>query len=363
MATLTETAYKARQVIKYGGIGFVVTLVLWFSGGALIAWYKATYPPAPPPPTMDFGKLPKIEFQKESGRPALELELPTGRIPDFSDRMLVFFAPTKRSGFLDPQRAIETASALGFIFKPEQPSETRYVWNKQDDLRSVLDMDIVSGHFKLSRVWQNKPGILAGSNFISDKQIIQEANGYLARAGLLPGDATENLKVTYFKSDGGKLIPALSLSDTEFAQIDYFRNDYRIYEKKEDGSDDTQKLRAQYSFYRPDADRGLIRLVLSGSSNINEKVVSLEYSYTRIEYETRGIYPIKTGVQAWEELKNGGGYVTDKSPKTGTTKIRRVLIGYYDTEANHKYAMPIYIFLGDQNFVAYVSAVVDTVLE
>lgn len=363
MATLTETAYKARQIIKFGGVGFVVVLVLWFTGGALIAWYKATYPAAPPPPTMDFGKLAKIEFPKERARPSLELELPTGKIPSFPDRMMVFFAPTKRSGFLDPQRAIETASALGFIFKPEQPSETRYVWSKQDDFKSTLDMDIISGHFKLVRAWQNKPGILTVNNFISDKQIGQEANSYLARANLFPEDVTDNQKVAYVKSDGGKLISALSLSDAEFAQIDFFRNDLKEYEKKEDGSDDLQKIKARYGFYRPDADKGLIRMILSGSNNINEKVVNLEYAYTKIEYGTKGTYPIKTGTQAWEELKNSGGYVTDKSPKTGITKIRRILLGYYDTEANHKYAMPIYVFLGDQNFVAYVSAVTDTVVE
>jgi len=53
--------------------------------------------------------------------------------------------------------------------------------------------------------------------------------------------------------------------------------------------------------------------------------------------------------------------VTDKSPKTGSIAIRRILLGYYDSPSQ-SYAMPIYIFLGDRGFVGYVSAVGDSVL-
>ena len=43
--------------------------------------------------------------------------------------------------------------------------------------------------------------------------------------------------------------------------------------------------------------------------------------------------------------------------KAAEVKIRRVFLGYYDADVSTGYAMPIYIFLGDQGFTAYVSAV------
>lgn len=359
MATLTETAYKVRQGIKFGGVGFVAITVLWFLGNAAIAYYKALNPAPPPPPTVDFGALPPVVFPKETGRPNVELELPTGAIPAFPDRMMVYFAPTKRSGFLDSQKAVDTGSVMGFIFKPEQPSETRYVWHKQDDLNSSLDMDIVSGYFKLSRAWQNNPALLDSSNFISDKQVVLDVANYLNRIGLMPEDVNGNEKVTYLKSSGSKLVPALSLSDAEFIQVDLFRNDVDILDEKSE----KKTVIGHYSFYRPDANRGLIRTVVSGAADTDSKIVSMDHNYTRVEYDTKGTYPIKSGDVAWKELKAGQGYVTDGSPKTGTTKIRRVLLGYYDTDQVHKYMMPIYIFLGDQNFVAYVSAITDNYLQ
>ncbi len=358
MATLTETAYKVRQGVKVGGIGFVAITLFWFLGNAGIAYYKALNPPAPPPPTVDFGALQAITFPDEKGRPQLELELPTGTIQKFPDRMTVYFAPTKRSGFLDPQKAVETAAAMGFIFKPDQPTETRYVWHKQDALSSSLDMDIVSGYFTLKRAWQNDPAVLVDSNFASDKQVIADLGNFLSRVDLAPTDAFGNEKITYLKSEGEKLVPALSLSDSEFVRVDTFRSDIKIYDESK-GPDKKVEV-GKYSFYRPDADVGLIRAVMSGSRDTNNSVINMDYNYTKIEYDTNGTYPIKTGEQAWTELKGGKGYVTNEGPKTGTVKIRRILLGYYDTDKNHKYMMPVYVFLGDKDFVAYVSAVADS---
>lgn len=365
MATLTETAYQVRRGVKMGGIISLAVLILWFVGGAAINLYKKMNPDPLPPPTVDFGKLQSITFPKENGRPEVSLELPTGAIPAFPDRMYVFFAPTKRSGFLDPQKAIDTASALGFIFKPEQPSETRYVWRQQDQLNSTLDMDIISGQFSLTRSWQNNPALLSVTNFVSDQQVSLQLVNYLQRVGLMPDDMKDVHKITYLKAEGNKLVPALSLSDAQFIQVDMFRDDFAVTpavdpNNKNAKITDDQKIK--YAFYRPNPDKGLVSAVVSGSQDSLQQYVSINYAYTKIEYDTRGTYPIKTGQQAWEDLKAGKGYVTDKSQKTGNVKIRRILLGYYDTEANHKYTMPIYIFLGDKNFTAYVSAVTDEYL-
>ena len=83
MASLTESAVVARKAIKFGAIGFVAITILWFSGGALIKYYKSVNPPAPPPPQTGFGKVAGIDFPEETGRPKLILELPTKDIPDF----------------------------------------------------------------------------------------------------------------------------------------------------------------------------------------------------------------------------------------------------------------------------------------
>ena len=356
MATLTETAVVTRKAIKYGAIAFLAITILWFVGGAAVRYYQALNPPAPAPPTMDFGLLPPVVFPKETSRPNLTLELPTGAIPEFPDRMKVFFAPTKRSGFLDADRAIETARALGFLFQPDQPTEINYIWTNQDQLSSRLNMDIISGHFKLTRVWQSNPALLALSSFASDQQVITDVNNYLRKGDLLPDDIDKEQKVTYLKAVGGQLTPTISLSEADFVQVDFFRNNYEELEPE------TKKVLASFPFYRPVPDYGLVRATVSGSRDQADKIIGLDYNYTTVDYSNMGTYPIKTGEVAWQEFSNGGGLVTDNSPKMGNIAIRRILLGYYDSPSQ-SYAMPIYIFLGDRSFVGYVSAVSDSVLK
>jgi len=355
MATLTESAVQARNAIKYGGIAMVVISMLWYLGIAAVGYYRTLYPPEAPPPTVVFGQLSPVVFPDNPERPSLVLELPTGQIPAFPDRMVVYRAPTRRSGFADPDKAIETASLLGFLFRPEQPTETNYVWTLQDQLASNLDMNIISGHFILTRQWQNNPALAAMANFSSQQTVVTETQGFLKKVNLLPNDLVGAEKTTPLKDDVGKLVNALSLSDADFMQVDLFRRDIEEINPESD----KREVVASYPFYRTDPGKGLIRVVVSGGRNTSEKYIHVDYEYTTVQYDNNGTYPIKTGDEAWAELSAGGGFVTLSSPKSGEVKIRKVFLGYYDAEGGQNYSMPIYIFLGDKGLVAYVSAVRD----
>lgn len=355
MATLTEASVTARKVIKYGIIGFVGITILWYLGLAGIKYYQLLNPPPLPDPTTDFGQLPKINFPKSTSRPRLVLELPTGGISVFVDRMRVYSQPIKRSAFTDTENAIEIAAALGFLFKPDQRTESNYIWSNQDQLNSKLDMNIISGHFTLTRQWQNNPALASMASFASDKAVIMDTENYLSRVGLLSSDIVGVEKVTYLRDDGGRLSNALSLSDADFVQLDLFRKNM----DEIDPESKTKEILASYPFYRSDPNQGLLRVVVSGSKNLSDKIISMENKYNKIVYIENGTYPIKTGQEAWEELETGGGYIFSGESVSPEVKIRRVFLGYYDADASTGYAMPIYIFLGDSGFSAYVSAVKD----
>lgn len=334
----------------------MVITILWYVGQAGIAYYNKLYPPAPPPPTVDFGQLPSVNFPDSKVRANLLLELPTGTIPAFPDRMRVYLAPTKRSGFADPGNALDVATSLGFLFKPLEQSDVEWIWTIQDQLNSKLDMNIVSGQFVMSRQWQNNPSLAAMANFTSDKQVVTDTENYLKKIDLLPNDTVGVEKVSYLKADASNLVNALSLSDADFVQLDLFRKNI----DEIDPNSKTKEVLASYPFYRTDPSKGLIRVIVSGSNTQSEKIIYLGYAYTAVQYDKSGTYPIKTGDEAWSELQKGGGFVTANSPKMGDVKIRRIFLGYYDADNGQNYSMPVYIFLGDQGFTAYVSAVKDS---
>lgn len=350
MASLTESAVVARKAIKYGALGFVAITILWFAGGAAIDYYKTNNPPAPPPPQTGFGKVDEISFPEETGRPKLTLELPTGDIPIFPTQMKVYEMVQKRSSFLDTDRSVEMAANLNFLFSPTKESSTTYVWSNQDELDSSLKMNIVNGQFVLTRKWQNKPNLAMLADFKSENDVSKRAESILRQAELDKKDVLESESLTYLKVNGDILAEALSLSEADFVQVDFNRNNVEEIEEE------TEKVLSSYPFYQTEPEKGLIRMILTGSKEADEKAIYLENNYREINYERFSTYPIKTGKQAWSELEAGEGYVTNNSPKEGNTKIRRIFLAYYDGD-NEKYSMPIYVFLGDQNFVAYVSAV------
>lgn len=359
MATLTEASVTARKAIKYGIIGFLAITVLWYVGVALVKYYQAMNPPDLPNPTVDFGQLPKIVFLESVDRPKLVLELPTGGIPVFVDRMRVYSAPIKRSSFDDAEKGIEIAASLGFLFKPLQKTESNYIWTNQDQLNSKLDMNIVSGHFTLTRQWQNNPALASLASFSSEKTVIMDTENYLSKVGLLSSDIVGVEKVSYLKDSGGALVNALSLSDADFVRLDLFRKNI----EEIDPEGDKKEVLASYPFYREDPSKGLIRITISGSKSLSDMIISLEYGYNSVDYTENGTYPIKTGAEAWSELEKGGGFVYRGESKAAEVKIRRVFLGYFDPETSKGYAMPVYVFLGDQGFTAYVSAVRDSYIK
>jgi hypothetical protein len=352
MRNLTESAIVARNAIKYGAIGFVGITLLWYMGVALVNLYKHYFPAAPPPPLSGFGEVAKIKFPQENGRPNVSLELPTGDIPSFPDRMVVYHSPLRRSSFLNANQAVDQAAKLGFTFKPTEKSKIEYVWDNQDQLGSRMTMNIVTGHFELTRQWQNNPGLSKIVNFKSDTQVLTAAVGFLRKADILPEDILGEERIGYLRADSGKLAPALSLSDADFVQIDFYRKNVEEIDLE------TKEITASYPFYRPNPQKGLIRLVLSGGEDMGERLILFDNNYHVIDYTRSSTYPIKTGIQAWEELESGGGYVTDESPDTGIIKIRRMFLGYFDGGVD-EHTQPVYVFLGDKNFVAYVTAITD----
>ena len=88
-----------------------------------------------------------------------------------------------------------------------------------------------------------------------------------------------------------------------------------------------------------------------------QKVIQSTVAYLDRSVDQIGIYPLKTPQQAWEELQRGKGYVVSAKLPEGEVTIKKVFMGYYDPDVYQEYVQPVYVFLGEQEFVAYVPAV------
>ena len=92
--------------------------------------------------------------------------------------------------------------------------------------------------------------------------------------------------------------------------------------------------------------------------NSDKKVVEASYIFGNIQKYKFSTYPLKGTKAAFEELKNGRGAL-NKMPTSNVFPIRSVILGYLETKKHQPYLQPIYIFMSDDGFMAYVAAVSD----
>ncbi len=342
---LTRAAFLGRQAIKFGAIGLVVLIVGRMFLEAGVSYWKATHPPAPPPPTVGFGVLPMIRLpavptsQKPS---AYQLEIPNSRFPEFPDRAKVFLMEKATPNLLADQRAKEIAANYGFVFAPTVLSDRLYRWTKTIPLQAVLEMDTQRFNFSIKTDYLSRVELINNKKALpSEIDAVQAVKSFLSAGQSLPVDmATSSGKVQYLKSLGGEVLPAVSFSDADFMQVDVMRNPV-------DGNK---------PFYTAKGERGILHAILSGGFGGRDQVVEMEFNYQPADYLQFHTYPLRSAQSAWQILQAGEAYIASKGT-SDTAVVRDMSLGYYEDSEEQDYLQPIYVFHGDDGFMAFVPAI------
>jgi hypothetical protein len=354
MATLSETAYYSRNFIKYG-LSILVGLVI-FRGLFImsIRIYRQLNPPPPPPPTVKYKVLPRPPLVSAPSLPEtfnFYLETPDGttRLENLKnervlpDQLKVFYIVRSGPDLLGLERLKERAAIMGFSSDPESVGESKYRFRKGNS-SLVLDIDSVSQTFKL---YQDALIQIPPSTPKSNQEALGALKSGLPR-NLYPTDIAEDkTKYRYFRVDGSGLSEVTSLADAEYVRVDLFRASLE-----------------DLPIYTSTYDDGQIWGIVSGGSS-GGGILELNYKYYPIDIEQFSTYPIISSLDAWNKLGSGGGTVVKLGDNpNGDITIRRIYLGYFDsTETYQKFIQPIYVFEGDNDFVAYVPAITDEWLE
>jgi hypothetical protein len=345
MANLTLTTYYARRGLLFGSIAFVGILILRVSISLSVSIYKQLNPPPPPAPTVAFGKLPALVFpESDFASQTLNFKLETieGNLPRLADVGRVYFMPKKEPSLTALDEAKVRARNLGFESTPEAVDKFTYRWIKQIPLPKVLTLNINNNNFIINYPFTNDQEVLNSKYLPSAQSAAQETKNFLSQKGFLPTDlATGSAEFVQLRFDPPDLVEVNSLSEADFLRVNLFRSDL----------DDLRIM-------PPNPKHSLVSLLFSGARDTEKRIVEIDYFYFPIDYETFATYPLKPLNLAWEELKNNQGYLAHVGKNTtGQAIIRRVTLGYFDSKLPQNFLQPIYIFHGDDDFFAYVSAI------
>lgn len=344
MATLTQTAYISRKIIKYGSIGLVCLLILRSIFISFRAYWKKSHPPPPPPPTVSFGILPKLKFPARPNLPpvALKLETISGSLPKLPDRGKVFFMPQAASNLLAWDNTKTWARSLGFSREPETIGKFDFRFTTETTPATTLDVNVLTRNFLLVYDWKNDLGILSQGNLPVEDQAINQAKGFLEGAGISTEDLT-SAETIYLKYKEGNLTKTLFSSEANFVKVNLFRQSI----------DDLRIL-------PPNPKDSNIFLIISSSTTQGRSIIEVKYIRFPISFENFGTYPLKDTDSAWSQLANGKGFIANLGNNPdGKVTVRNAYVSYYDSDEPQNFLQPVIVFEGDNDFFAMVPAVTD----
>lgn len=341
MATLNKTKRETQLILKWGGISLLI-ISLFLVGIRLTAFVKKSFAPTPPP-QASFGKLPSITFpnqQKENI--TYTLDTLTGFLPNFGDRAKVYKTNMNQPTLLALENMQKKVSRVGFSSAGVQISQDVYQWlNSTSSLQKRLTMNIFSQDFTLSSLYLAAASLQTFNNSDEQNNAIDAATSFLSNMSLTPDDLDKKkTKTTLYSIEKGALIPTSKLANAKIIRVGFFQKDIQ-----------------EFPIYY---ENGAISTIdfLIGKENEKLEIVEAHYSYKNIS-EVSSTYAIKTASQAFSELKQGKVYVASNPQGLVEISIKKVFLGYYIGENQQDFLMPIIIFEGNNDFLAYVSAVKD----
>jgi hypothetical protein len=352
MTSLTQVAVNARKIIRYT-IYFIVFLtigrILLGTGTSI---YLKIFPPAPPTPTVKFGKLTKIPFPTSNSAPKLTftLETATGALPtNIPTQARVYFMPKVNSNLLSLDTAKTKAIALGFDDpNPQQESDSLYKF-KNPGFPSTMEINIITGAFSISY------DLIADRTPINNRPpaaeiAASEFRGQLSGANVLATDLSGPMVPSYLKLTSGKLADVLALSEADVVKVSLFRKSY----------DNLPSVTA-------DPFQSNVWAIISGSQTKDQQIIAAEYHYYSVDESQYSTYPIITPQEAFNELQAGKAYVASMGQyKDGNSlKIRKVYLAYFDPGVAFDFYQPVYVFDSGENdpsnsFIGYLPAVNST---
>lgn len=345
--TLTELSYYSRRFAPFGVLLFLVFLLFYYAIRLLFVFVDVKKPTTLRLDTK-FGKINEIQIPETTPSSGLTFTLDTveGAPVTASAAARVIFIPPTSTSFGYREKIILMAKNLGF--------DTDSVEYKLTDREAVFDdgkqkfsVDISNFNFTYEYFFDQEPEIFGNTREIERSDGESRAIDFLRSLGSYPDELTmgkTNTVFMYYNPEDRTISPLEASANSNMVEVDFYRPEIDTVPIVT-----SKYFNSQNFVVLTDTERGI-------------KVLRAQVRFFEKSDSQVGIYPLKTGKQAYDALTAGRGFVVSNPVKDTNITIRRMFLGYYDPDLYLEYLQPVYVFLGDNNFVAYVSAVSDEYL-
>lgn len=341
--TLTEVSYYFRKTAPMAIFIFIFLIFFYF---LINLMWPIIFPPPTRPLITDpvFGKIPPVNFSYKINYPSnvdFILDTIEGEPITATATAKIYYLPSKSPRFGYLQAIYLMAKNLGF--------DTEKIKHKIEDKNAIfqdeekeLIVDISNFNFEYKYRYENNEQLFQNSIIPNENLIKEQVKEFLRMIGRYPEELAKGRE------------------NIIFLAYDSSTKEFNVVKRKEEAN------AVEIDFYRPDIDGfSTVSPKYFNSQNFvvgvfeedKFKFIKAQIKFFEKEEEKFGIYPLKTGEEAWRELKEGKANIVFLGERVNQIMIKKMFLAYYDPDFYQEYLQPVYVFLGDQGFVAYVSAV------
>jgi len=347
--TLTEISYYSRKALPFIIIFFLVLFILFYGVKLLLITINKPIEDKAQLHTI-FNKIDRLNVSDSTPSANLNFVLDTieGEPVTSTKSAEVFFLPASVSKFGYRQRIYLMAKALGF--------NTETVTHKLDGKIATfsnnyeeLSIDITNFNFnyeyKYSKAPKSETSLFLDTYIPSNNEIISKAVELLKSVNRYPEELSQgrtNIIYHKFNFVDNKLKTVKDPKEANVVEVDFYRPDIN----------GLPVISPKYFTSR--------NYVIMVFYEKDYRILKAEINFFEKSNDQIGIYPVKTGNQAYEDLKSGKGSIVSGLKEEKDIILKKMFMGYYDPGIYQQYMQPIYVFLGDDDFVVYVSAIEDS---
>ncbi len=341
--TLTEVSFYSRKFAPFAIFAFVVVLIFFYSIKLLFLLFSLNQPKVTYINPL-FKEIKPLFLKNDATTSAgfsFTLDTIEGQPITATDTAQVLLFPPSKFQFDYLPKVYVMAKMLGF--------DTELVKHKlvnneavfQDGKRR-LAIDINTYNFRYDYDFRKDNELVESVTPPNQESAENTAINFLKSIDRYPKDLamgkTNPVYMFYDKmSSSAGIID--SPQESNMIEIDFYRPDVAQYPAVSPSYFNSQNYVMLMSHKK-------------GITVISAQVKFFDVSETQI-----GIYPLITGQRAYEKLLAGEGILVSEGPGKKNVTIKKMFLGYFDPDVYQDYYQPVYVFLGDDNFVSYVPAV------
>ncbi|MBI4037931.1 hypothetical protein HY382_02710 [Candidatus Curtissbacteria bacterium] len=338
MATLADTALFSKKFLILAVCGLLAILAIIILIGFGKSIKNSLFPPKPPPATVAFGKIPKLDLSEGVRASGLQFSLETvsGELPSLPDKLKVFENEEEESSFGALDAVKKKVVSLGFNDPPQLEGGNLVSFFSKDrsGLAKSLKINVSSNNLEY-RVNFETDQALVSKKPPEVKEAIEQAESFLGNFNLNKSEFPKEIARTkLYRIEGINLVEVPSVSSSNLIEVVFTRAEI----------DGTPVMSPRISMPP-------ITVLVSGNG-----IVSADVHKQNISFHKFSTYPLKSVRAAFDDLTAGKGYL-NKDFNGKIFSIREVAIAYLETKTYQKYLQPVYIFKSDSGLIAYIEAV------